>query len=477
LSAQTTVTLELRLPGQCVITHEIAVAEGVFAPGHLGELTQIVPFEMVDAALAECGATQRRRKLPARVVVYLLLAATLFEECGYPAVWARLTAALGSLPPPAITATGLWHARTRLGAGPLRALFDLLRGPAAAIRTAGARWAGLLVVAIDGTCLDVPDDPATRARLGKGSNQYTAASGYPQILLVALVACGTRAVIDAVFGPRSGGEIAHGQRLARSLRSGMIVLLDRGFASGAFLETVAGTGAELLARKPPVLRRLPDGSFLSRLGTLQVRIIECEITIATTAGRHTGSYRLATTLLDPCRHTAFELVKLYHQRWEVESAYFALKKTMLGRRVLRARTLPGIAKEIYALLTAYQAIRIAISDAILTSRCRPRPGQLQHRPPSGPRPGHSGCERDRRRSHRPRRRHRPPHPGQPATRPPAARQPPSRQTNAVPLRLQEPARRPAHLQGNDQHRHLDNLTQPLTSWPWAKAEKRSRCAH
>jgi hypothetical protein len=35
---------------------------------------------------------------------------------------------------------------------------------------------------------------------------------------VALVACGTRAVIDAVFGPRSGGEIGHGQRLARSLR-------------------------------------------------------------------------------------------------------------------------------------------------------------------------------------------------------------------------------------------------------------------
>jgi hypothetical protein len=81
------------LPGQCVITREIAVAEGVFAPGHLGELTQIVPFEMVDAALAECGAAQRRlRKLPARVVIYLLLAAALFEECGYAAVWARHTA-------------------------------------------------------------------------------------------------------------------------------------------------------------------------------------------------------------------------------------------------------------------------------------------------------------------------------------------------------------------------------------------------
>jgi Insertion element 4 transposase N-terminal/Transposase DDE domain len=360
------------LSGQCVITREIAVADGVFAPGHLGELTQIVPFEMVDAVLAECRATQQRvRKLPARVAVYLLLAGALFEECGYPAVWARLTAALGSLPLPHITATGLWHARARLGVRPLRALFDLLRGPAAAIRTTGAWWAGLLVVAIDGTCLDVPDDPATRARLGKGSNQYTCASGYPQIMLVALVACGTRAIIDAVFGPRSRGETACGQRLARSLRPGMIVLLDRGFASNAFLEAVAGTGAALLARltanrKPPVLRRFPDGSFLSRLGALEVRIIECQITIATTAGRHTGIYRLATTLLDPGRYPALELVKLYHERWEVESAYFAIKKTMLGRRVLRARTMPGIAQEIYALLVVYQVIRIAISDATAT---------------------------------------------------------------------------------------------------------------
>jgi hypothetical protein len=349
------------------------VAEGVFAPGHLGELTQIVPFEMVDAVLAGCGATQRRlRKLPARVMVYLLLAAALFEECGYLAVWSRLTAALGELPAPVVTATALWHARTRLGAGPLRALFDLLRGPASAIRTAGARWAGMLVVAIDGTCLDVPDSPAARARLGKGANQYTAASGYPQIRLVALVACGTRAIIDAVFGPTADGESTYLPRLLRSLHQGMIVLLDRGLSSNALLAAVTGTGADVLARltanrKPPALSRLPDGSFLSALGGVKVRIIECQITITTTAGTQTGAYRLATTLLDHRQHPAFELVKLYHQRWEIESAYFAIKKTMLGRRVLRARTLPGITQEIYALLTVYQAIRIAISDATLTA--------------------------------------------------------------------------------------------------------------
>ncbi|MFI9081045.1 transposase domain-containing protein, partial [Streptomyces sioyaensis] len=32
----------------------------MFAPGHIGELTRIVPFEMVDEVLAETGAVQRR---------------------------------------------------------------------------------------------------------------------------------------------------------------------------------------------------------------------------------------------------------------------------------------------------------------------------------------------------------------------------------------------------------------------------------
>ena len=87
---------------QCVITRVIAVAEGRFAPGHLGELTQLVPFEMVDAVLDECRRAQRRlRKLPARVVVYLLLASRAVRRAAaMRQVWPRLTAALGALPLP-----------------------------------------------------------------------------------------------------------------------------------------------------------------------------------------------------------------------------------------------------------------------------------------------------------------------------------------------------------------------------------------
>jgi hypothetical protein len=100
----------------------------------------------------------------------------------------------------------------------------------------------------------------------------------------------------------------------------MILLADRNFAAARLLADVAATGAHVLVRlknnrTTPMLARYHDGSYLSTLGRLRARVIDCEITISTRAGRHTGVYRLATTLLDPHRYPATELISLYHQRW------------------------------------------------------------------------------------------------------------------------------------------------------------------
>ncbi len=356
---------------QFVITRTITVAGGRYAPGHLGELTQHLPFEMVDEALAATRTTQSRlRDLPSRVVVYLLLAACLFPEVGYPGVWLKLIAALTGIPLATPTAGGLAAARRRIGVAPLRWLFDLLRGPAATSRHPGIRWRGLLVCAIDGTTLTVPDNPRMLARFRKQRGNH-GGTGYPQIRLVALLACGTRTLIDAVFGTTATGETTYTPRLLPSLHAGMILLADRNFGAQDLLAQIAATGADLLVRlkngrKIPVLARYQDGSYLSILGRLRVRIIECEITIATTAGRHTGVYRLATTLLDPHLYPAAGLIRLYHDRWEIETAYLELKSSILGGRVLRARTPTGIEQEIYALLVTYQLLRTAMADATTT---------------------------------------------------------------------------------------------------------------
>ena len=330
---------------------------------------------MVDAVLAETRRTQARvRDLPARVVVYLLLAGCLFTDRGYGQVWHRLVAGLDGLAVAAPTAAALTQARRRLGAAPLKALFDLLRGPAAARATGWVRWRGLLVTAIDGTTMTVAD---TAANLGVFTKQAggNGGSGYPLLRLLAVVCCGTRTIIDATFGSALIGETSYAPGLlARSLKAGMIVLADRNFAADAVITAVTSTGAHLLIRckanrKLPALHRHRDGSYQSHWMGTPVRVIEAEITIATSNGTRTGAYRLITTLLDPHTYPALDLVKLYHQRWDIETTYLAIKSTILDEHVLRARTPEGITQEIYALLTTYQILRHAMTDATDT-----RPG-------------------------------------------------------------------------------------------------------
>lgn len=326
-------------------------------------------FEMVDAVLAETRSRQQRvRDLPSRVVVYLLLAGALFADLGYGQVWARMTAGLDGLAVAAPTVSALAQARRRIGVAPLRALFDLLRGPAAGVATKGVFWRGRLVCAFDGTTMCCPDTPANLRVFCKGGT-YHGGTGYPMIRLLALVACGTRTVMDATFGSTCIGETSYAPALLGALHRGMIVLGDRNFAAQALITAIAGTGADLLirtksGRRLPVCRRLPDGSYVSRIGAVEVRVIRAEITITTSAGQRSEVYQLVTTVLDT-GHTAAEIVALYHQRWEIEIAFLELKQTIFGGRVLRARTPAGIEQEIYALLITYQVLRVAIADATL----------------------------------------------------------------------------------------------------------------
>ncbi|MEO3807354.1 IS4 family transposase, partial [Nonomuraea sp. B1E8] len=331
------------MEAKSVINRTLVVASGAFAPGHLGELTQLLPFEMVDEALRQTGRVQRRiRDLPSRVAVYLVLAGALFPELGWQQVWQRLTAGLSGLSIASPTGAAMAQARRRLTAAPIRWLLELLRGPAAGIATPGTRWHGMLVCAIDGTVMSVPDSLANLTVYPKQRGNHGGA-GYPALRLLTLLACGTRTLLDAVVAPASTGETTLAPRLLGSLHHGMIVLLDRNFAVNTLIKDIAATGAHVLVRvkngrRLPLLARCHDGSYLSILGPTPVRVIDAAITVTTRAGQRTATYRLITTLTDSHRHPAADLLALYHQRWEIETAYLEIKSTILGGRVLRART-------------------------------------------------------------------------------------------------------------------------------------------
>ncbi|MFI8436239.1 transposase domain-containing protein [Streptomyces sp. NPDC079020] len=185
------------------ITSPVTVAAGRFAPGHLGELTSIVSFELVDAVLSETRTVQRRlRDLPSRVGVYFLLAMCLFPEIGYRLVWDKLTAGLSGMPVVRPSVKALRDLRRRLGSPPVRALFEVLAGPLAQPTTPGLRFGPFRTVLFDGcSSIKVPDSERNRGWLGRCPH-----GGYPQVELMTLVETGTRAVIGAVFGPTRGGR-------------------------------------------------------------------------------------------------------------------------------------------------------------------------------------------------------------------------------------------------------------------------------
>ncbi len=58
-------------------------------------LAKVFPPDLVDRVVDEAGVReQRKRTLPARVVVYLLLAMVLFFQSGYGEVWNKLVQGL-----------------------------------------------------------------------------------------------------------------------------------------------------------------------------------------------------------------------------------------------------------------------------------------------------------------------------------------------------------------------------------------------
>ena len=332
---------------------------------------------MVDEVLEQTRTVQRRlRALPSRVGVYFLLALGMFPRLGYARVWDKLTAGLSGLPLPRPSEKALRDLRRRLGPAPLKALFEVVAGPLAQPRTPGVRFAGLRTVAFDGlNSLKAPGHRPQPVLAGPDPLP----DGLPRLPHPAADDPGRdRHPRPARRGHRLGrrpDEPTLARRLLPLLGPGTLVLLDRAFDANAFLADLAGTGAALLARSkstrnPPVLAHLPDGSYLSCLDGLPVRIIEADLAMTGADGsRVHDRYRLITTLTDHRRYPAAALVRLYHERWEIETAYLALRHTLLNRHVLRSGDRPGLEQEVWALLTVYQLLRMAMVTAIET-----RPG-------------------------------------------------------------------------------------------------------
>ena len=352
------------------------------------------PPELVDRVVGEAGRReQRQRLLPARVVVYYVLALALFADASYEEVMRQLVEGLAwesgwrqSWEVPSKVA--IFLARQRLGREPLELLFRAAARPLARESTGGAFYRQWRLMSLDGTCLDVADTPANDQEFGRpGTGRGQGVGAFPQLRVVALSEVGTHAICEAALGPYTTGENALADDLIGALQAGMLCLADRGFYSFERFQNARQTGAQLLWRVKanmllPRETELADGSYLTRIYKDQkdqrakrdgqlARVIEYQLDDGARSDPE-QRYRLLCTILDHDAAPAHELGGLYHERWEIENALDELKTHQRGPRVvLRSKRPDGVYQEAYGYLCTHYAIRRLMHDAALAADVDP----------------------------------------------------------------------------------------------------------
>jgi Insertion element 4 transposase N-terminal len=340
----------------------------------IGLLVEAFPEDAVDAAVDRAGVREQiNRALPARLMVYFMLACWLWSGCGYVRVLRDLVAGLrwargGYEGWKAPFDGSISKARGRLGEAVLADLFGGCAGAVGGPEDAGVFFRGLRVAAIDGAVHDLERTPENQAVFATPPGGV-----FPQVRLTVLAECGTLAVIDAAFDSIAEDEQALSERLLGSLDAGMLVLADQESFSRNLYAKSAATGAQLAWRMPaadvlPVLERLPDGTYRSELPGLDkdrriaVRVVEFTVddrVVTKDVGTPDGeAFAIATTLLDPERHPAEELARLYLKRWTAELVFEILNvRVRPTHATLRSKSPAMVRQELHALLCCYQAVR------------------------------------------------------------------------------------------------------------------------
>jgi hypothetical protein len=350
----------------------------------LGVISKTFPDSAIGAVLARTGkASLRQRDLPAQVVVYYVIALALYMQSSYREVLRCLLEGVQWLRDPSAGVrvagkSGISQARTRLGWEPLKQLHDELVKPIAVCSTRGAWYRTWRLVSVDGSTFDVADEKANEDAFSRpGASR--GASAYPQIRFVSLVENGTHVLFGSQMDSYRTGEITLAKAVLPSLGKGMLCLADRNFFGFELWQLAQGTGADLLWRMKKNMRmacekRLPDGSYLSRVypserdwrhqtNGIDLRVIDYRLEGIEGAE---PIYRLATTILDPDKAPAEELAALYHERWEIETAFDELKTHLRGAKiVLRSKTPDLVRQEFYGLIMAHFAIRGLMHEAAL----------------------------------------------------------------------------------------------------------------
>ena len=355
-------------------------------PPAFERMAEHLPAAWIEGALAYTGkASIRRRRLPAEQVVWLVIGLALYRHHSVQQVLADLDLSLPDLSLPLLTDSAVTQARGRLGAAPLKWLFEKCSVAWAAQHRAHDNFHGLQLLAMDGTTLRLADSPANREHFGAQNYAGGALSSYPQLRAVTVCALETQLVVAARFGPYAIGEMTFAKELLGDIPERSLTIVDAGYFGASVLvglQNMEGERHFLIPAKANSRWRLLEGDDEDGLVEMNVsheaRLANPNLpaTWRARAFRYVlpdGRAKVfLTSLLDRKAIPARELGACYAQRWRIETSYRELKQTMLGMELsLRSQTVDGTEQEVWGALIAYNLIRQEMALAAREANCAP----------------------------------------------------------------------------------------------------------
>lgn len=332
--------------------------------------------EWIEEALIATGtATIRRRRLPAEQVVWLVIGMCLFRDQSMRELVSMMDLALPGSRGIRVAASSIVQARARLGDEPLRWLFERTASAWAHKSARTHAWRGLALYGVDSTTLRLPDSTENRAHFGGQNSRWDGTSGYPLARLGTLMALRSHVLAGARFGPFTTHETVLAEELWPLIPDHSLAIVDRGFFSARILIGLERGGIErhwlTRARSDLVstrIERFAAGDELVELNVSRGASVKDPSLPKTWRMRAIRYQRrgfkpqlLLTSMLDPKRFPADEVIALYHERWEIELGYNEVKRVMLAREeTTRSKSPQGVAQELWALALAYNLVRFEV---------------------------------------------------------------------------------------------------------------------
>lgn len=347
------------------------------ASGQLGGLSRLAG-RFFPSKLLLGSSKSRNRHFPAAVVFWAFLSQVLTRNASCRAALSGVQAWAAALrrPVPGNNTSAYCQARARLGIDTLRAVFNAV-GSWIERRCEGGLplLAGRVVRVIDGTGLSMPDSPQNRRQWPYATNQKPGC-GFPAIKLVGLFCLRSGRLIRFVFDRLGQSEFTLARELLGWVKTGEVVLADRGFCSWGLIALFQRKGVDVLMRlhhlrksragtsvwkKPQRTSSWRKTLWRELPAQLNMRILSFDVQVK---GFRTRRITLCTTLHDPQLYPDQALIELYMRRWKIE-LYLRDIKVTLGLDVLRCQTPAMVEKEIWMQAIAHNMVRALMLEAAI----------------------------------------------------------------------------------------------------------------